>query len=128
MLVTWNGTVITGPVFIYQDEILVDAEEPFTIGDRNRNGSLVCSWFNYVHWRTPSGQVAAGYIAEHREIKQIHTGNVSRLSANREGIVFINEHRNGLWTCRGSLTPVPVGIYGRDTGKLLQLQTSPVDI
>ena len=127
-MVTWNGTVITGPVFIYQDEILVDTEEPFTIGDRNRNESLVCSWFNNVDWRTPSGQVPLEMITEIREIKQISTGNVSRLSANREGIAVITERRNGLWTCRGYFTPVPVGIYGRETGKLLQLQSSPVDI
>ena len=119
MLVTWNGTVITGPVFIYQDEILVDTEEPFTIGDHNRNGSLVCSWSNNVHWRTPSGQVAFGYSAENREFKQISTGNASRLSANREGIAVITERRNGLWTCRGFNPPIPVGIYGRSTGKLL---------
>ena len=124
MLVTWNGTVITGPVFIYQDEILVDTEQPFTIGDRNRNGSLVSSWPNgaaTVKWRTPSGQVPAGYIAENREIKQIRTGNVSRLSANSKGIALMNEDRNGLWTCRGPFTPVPVGIYGRNTGTLIQV-------
>ena len=122
MLVTWNGTVITGPVFIYQDEILVDTEEPFTIGDRNRNGSLVCSWPNGAAtgvWRTPSGQIVAGYIAEDREIKQIHTGNASRLSANREGIALLRFLHNGLWTCRGFNPPIPVGIYGRSTGKLL---------
>ena len=119
---TWNGTVITGPVFIYQDEILVDAEEPFTIGDRNRNGSLVCSWPNGAatgEWQTPSGQLAAGYIAENRDFIQIRTGNVSRLSANREGIVLLTPIRNGLWTCRGFNPPIPVGIYDRSTGKLL---------
>ena len=119
MLVIWNGTVITGPVFIYQDEILVDTEEPLTIGDHNRNGSLVCSWSNIVHWGTPSGRVPAGYIKEDREIKQIHTGNVSRLSANREGIALLTPLYNGLWTCRGFNPPIPVGIYGRSTGKLL---------
>ena len=122
MLVTWNGTVITGPVFIYQDEILVDTEQPFTIGDRNRNGSLVCSWPNGAatgEWRTPSGQIPAGYIAENREFKQIRTGNASRLSANREGIAVITERRNGLWTCREFNPPIPVGIYGRSKGKLL---------
>ena len=122
MLVTWNGTVITGPVFIYQDEILVDTEQPFTIGDRNRNGSLVCSWPNggaTGEWRTPSGQIPFGYIAEDREIKQIRTGNASRLSANREGIAVITERRNGLWTCRGFNPSITVGIYSRSTGKLL---------
>ena len=52
-------------------------------------------------------------------MKQIRTGNVSRLSANREEIVLLRELRNGLWTCRGYFTPVPIGIYGRNTGKLL---------
>ena len=39
-------------------------------------------------------------IIENREMKQIRTGNVSRLSANREEIVLLRELRNGLWTCR----------------------------
>ena len=82
----------------------------------------MCSWPNGVatgEWRTPSGQVPAGYIAKNREIKQIRTGNVSRLSADKEGITLTNELRNGLWTCRGFNPSIPVGIYGRDTGKLL---------
>ena len=116
---TWNGTVITGPVFLYQNEILVDTEEPFRIGDRNRNGSLVCSWSSNIHWRTPSGQILSEMIMKNREIKQISTGNVSRLSADREGIALMNEIRNGLWTCHGFNPPIPVGIYGRNTGKLL---------
>ena len=66
-----------------------------------------------------AGQIPAGCIAEKREFKQISTGNVSRLSANREGITLTNGLRNGLWTCRGFNPSIPVGIYGRDTGKLL---------
>ena len=79
----------------------------------------MCSWSSNVHWRTPSGQNLSEMIIENREIKHISTGNVSRLSANREGIALLHELRNGLWTCRGFFTPVPVGIYGRNTGKLL---------
>ena len=82
----------------------------------------MCSWPNggaTGEWRTPSGLVPFGYIAEDREIKQIYTGNASRLSANREGIALLSPIRNGLWTCRRFNPPIPVGIYGRSTGKLL---------
>ena len=54
----------------------------------------MCLWPNGAatgEWRTPSGQVPAGYIVEDRKIKQIRTGNASRLSANREGIALITE-------------------------------------
>ena len=61
--VTWNGTTITGPVLIYQDELLVNdtgiSESPLTVG-LNDSGSLVCrseSQADTVGWHTPNNAI-----------------------------------------------------------------------
>ena len=39
---TWNGTSITGPVLIYQDELVVDDRTSPT-ATPTRNGTLICT-------------------------------------------------------------------------------------
>ena len=132
MSVTWNGTVVTGPVFLYQDEILVDplSFPGFDIGDPNRKGALVCSSDDQarVGWYTPIGEsspdVAPG-AASTTNFKQIRgeqtdVPSLSRLSANASGIAHGDGISNGLWSCRlngNTTTAIAVGIYGRGTGR-----------
>ena len=125
---TWNATPITGPVLIYQDELIVN-DTGVSGSDKtvslNANGSLVCRYEGRgtVGWRTPNK------IAEHRRFafRQIRTENenpsVSRLSITRAGVARNDPNSNGLWTCRrsGSDNTIHVGLFGRGQGKWLYM-------
>ena len=118
---TWNGTSITGPVLIYKDEILVDDPElPFSIGNPNRGGALICRSENQasVGWYLTNGRLVS--VGDFKQIKT-EQENVSRLSGNREGIAQGESYANGLWTCRDSRLSevIPVGIYEREGGEYL---------
>ena len=137
---TWNGTNITGPVLIYQDELLVNdtgiSESTITVG-LNNNGSLVCRSENgtnqeTVGWRTPKKAV----VASHKEFDFTQTRtavgmfpSISRLSLNTAGLARNDSNVSGLWTCRqsGSNELVHVGMYGR--GECIQylLQQNLID-
>ena len=119
---TWNGTNITGPVLIYQDELVVDDHATPT-----RNGTLTCTSQDQhrVGWHLPGG--TAIHEDATGDFRQIRTGSgvtpsVSRLSADREDVSRDDATTNGLWTCRlnGNATvptSIPVGIYGRGRGE-----------
>ena len=123
---TWNGTSITGPVLIYQDELVVDDSASPT-ATRIRNGILICTSQDQhrVGWHNVQGNSI--FEDETHDFKQTRTGSgvtpsVSRLSVNEEYISRPEAVANGLWTCRlnGSASvpaPIPVGIYDREGGE-----------
>ena len=55
--VIWNGTVITGPILIYHDEILLDHDTISTVENSNGPGDLVCRSENHeeARWCNPNG-------------------------------------------------------------------------
>ena len=118
--VTWNGTSITGPVLIYQDELVVDNSTDTT----TTNGTLLCTSQDQagVDWYSPAGVSISG-TGNFRQINlKTDSESVSRLSANREDVSNDGDGANGLWTCRlnGSAPiPIPVGIYSRGGGECL---------
>ena len=118
-----NGSSVTGPVLIYQDEILFDnVTLPLTIGDPNRSGALVCRSENSarnVRWHLPHHPQVTIAMAgqEYHSFKQIlGNASLSRLSINEEGIARDDGVSNGLWTCRESGTANYV-LYGGGTGE-----------
>ena len=124
MTVTWNGTLITGPVLIYQDEILVNPFASLSISSSLPN-SLVCmSGQMRVFWHLPNSDLVNITISliPSGDFKQYRSaaGNVSGLSSNRAGIIRTDAGTNGLWTCRlngEARGAVPVGIYVRVGGE-----------
>ena len=121
--VTWNGTTITGPVLIFQDELVR--------GDRTdvlatpRDGTMICRSENQaqVGWHYANGvgvQASTTHHFRHRRTSSSATPSVSRLTTNRPDEANTSAAANGLWTCRlngGIGTAVPVGIYARGGGK-----------
>ena len=128
MTVTWNGAAITGPVLIYQDELVVDNSD--IDATPVRNGTLICRANQaQVRWHLPNGDAVSttstGDIMQTRT-SSIATPSVSRLSTNNEDVSRDDNISNGLWTCRldgngTDPTPVSVGIYGNVEGMRLLL-------
>ena len=119
---TWNGTNITGPVLIYQDELVVDDRASPT-ATPTRNGTLMCTSQDQhrVGWHDPKGSsIFENSTSDFRQIRTDSgvTPSVSILSANTEDVSINITATNGLWICRlnessSVPTPIPVGIYGR---------------
>ena len=123
VIVTWNGTTITWPVLIFQDELLRD--------DRNnvlatpRDGTVICRSESQaqVVWQLANGIFVQASTTNHfrqRRTSSSATPSVSRLSTNRPNEALTSAAANGLWTCRlnGVFgTAVPVGIYARGGGE-----------
>ena len=123
--VTWNGTSITGPVLIYQDELVVDNRASPT-ATPTRDGTLICTSRDQhsVNWHVPDRVSSA--TDDFRQIRTESgvTPSVSRLSALREDVSRDDDVTNGLWTCRLNeefSTSIPVGIYGRGGGEWLAM-------
>ena len=124
--VTWNGTTITGPVLIFQDELIRDdRSNPFATP---MDGTLICRSKNQaqVGWHFPSGSfVSTTSITDHfrqRRTSSSTTPSVSRLTTNRPDEANTSAEANGLYSCRlngGFGTVVPVGIYARGGGEIL---------
>ena len=117
MSVTWNGTTLSGPVLIYQDELVVDTNGPLI------DGTLECrsdDQIEGVTWLHPTGGISH---SDQNFIQQGAGSAVSRLSVKRQDINTTS--KNGLFTCRlsalshTSLIFVAVGIYARMEGKIL---------
>ena len=121
--VTWNGTTITGPVLIFQDELVRD--------DRTHvlatpvGGTVICRSENQaqVGWHFANGPLLQSSATNHfrqRRTSSSATPSVSRLTTNRPDEALTSAEANGLWTCRlnaGFGTVVPVGIYARGGGE-----------
>ena len=119
--VTRNGFTITGPVLIYQDELirLVCSSEEAQF----MSGSSVAWYLPDSKQVNASSTPSSGDFEQHRSI----SGNNSVLSSTRAGIARIDAATNGLWTCRlnGLVRgAVPVGIYARGGGEHMKCQVS----
>ena len=121
--VTWNGTTITGPVLIFQDELVIDNRPDFL--DTPKDGTVICKSKDQtqVGWTFPNGvfvQTSATTHFRQRRTGSSATPSVSRLTTNRPDEALTSAAANGLWTCRlngGIPTAVPVGIYARRGGE-----------
>ena len=125
MTVTWNGTTITGPVLIFQDELVRD--DRTNILATPVDGTVICRSENQarVGWHFANGYLlSTGSTTNHfrqRRTGSSATPSVSRLTTNRPDEALTSATANGLWTCRlngGIGTAVPVGIYARGGGEI----------
>ena len=130
--VTWNGSIITGPVLIYHDEILDDEGPQYTIGNPDRPGALMCrsERDGIASWRLANGNFfndVNNRADNSLGLQQIRTNSntfpsLSRLSRVPENRNTSAENLNGLWSCRTDipdLRSVYVGLYYRTEGKLV---------
>ena len=122
--VTWNGTTITGPVLIFQNEIVRD--DRTNVLATPMDGTVICRSENQaqVIWQFANGVfVSTNSTTNHfrqRRTSSSATPSVSRLTTNRPNEANTSAAANGLWTCRlngGISTAVPVGIYARGGGE-----------
>ena len=121
---TWNGTTITGPVLIFQDELVRD--DRTNVLATPRDGTLICRSENQaqVGWHFANAQLVyptstTNHFRQRRTASSA-TPSVSRLTTNRPDETLTSAGANGLWTCRlnaSSGTAVPVGIYARGGGE-----------
>ena len=112
--VTWKGSVINGPMLIYQDEM--------------NDNQLFCvsSTQTRVGWHSAGGQLvstALTSMTNHYRQKRTAAGEIrseADLIAVRPNDPLTSTTGNGLWSCRlnaGFGGAVPVGIYARGGGK-----------
>ena len=127
--VTWNGTTITGPVLIFQDELVRD--DRTNVLATPMDGTLICRSESQaqVGWHFSPLNTANGVLVSttsttdhfrQRRTSSSATPSVSRLTTNRPNEALTSADANGLWTCRlnaGFSTAVPVGIYARGGGE-----------
>ena len=124
--VTWNGTTITGPVLIFQDELVRD--DRTNVLATPVDGTVICRSENQaqVGWHlAPPSNTGTGGLVQTSHFRQRRTSSsatpsVSRLTTNRTDEALTSAAANGLWTCRlnaNRITAVPVGIYARGGGE-----------
>ena len=120
MTVTWNGTTITGPVGIFQDELVRD--DRTNVLATPMDGTLMCRSENQaqVGWHFASTQLVSPTSTNNhfrqRRTSSSATPSVSRLTTNRPDEALTSAAANGLWSCQLNGRPstaVPVGIYAR---------------
>ena len=130
---TWNGTVVTGPILIYHDEILLDHDTIPTVENSNDPGDLVCRSENHeeARWRRSNGMAAPTTSGDYRRV-QSTAGSLPSLSrlSTIEDLTSTDPQYNGLWVCvlwntDGGLSDQDVidsffyvGIYSRNSGEL----------
>ena len=58
MTLTWNGTLVTGPILIYHDELRLDGNNNPMLGDLDGPGALVCrsQTREGAFWRNTAGE------------------------------------------------------------------------
>ena len=123
MTASWNGTAITGPVFIYQDEIIRD-DRPDVLATP-MNGTVICrsqkkptaGWYyaSGIQVSTASTTPLLKMIRKHNAVP-----SVARLTTNSPDEANTHSRANGLWRCRATTDRtqiIPVGIYARGEGK-----------
>ena len=129
----WNGTVVTGPILIYHDEITDDLTTVPTVGNSNGPGDLVCRSENHeeARWRHPNG-FSVPRTGNYRQVRSAAgVPSLSRLSTPIDGEEPTNDNvvLNGLWICQVVSSTIPdedilanfnyVGIYDRGNGEML---------
>ena len=121
----WNGAAITGPVLIFQDELVRDDRE--NVQATPMHGTVICRSENMaqVDWAFANGvQVSTASTTHHFRQRRTGSGvtpSVSRLTTNRPDEALTSAAANGLWICRlngGIGKAVPVGIYARGGGEI----------
>ena len=134
MSVIWNGTVITGPILIYHDEITDDLTTEPTVENSNGPGDLVCRSENHIgaRWREPSGfsvSKSGNYRQLQANSSAAGVASLSRLSTPIDGKKPTNSNIdvNGLWICQVVNGSIPdqdildnfnyMGIYNRGEGE-----------
>ena len=122
--VTWNGTTITGPVLIFQDELVRD--DRTNVLANPMDGTVICRSENQaqVGWHLANVSIVQGSTTNNhfnqRRTSSSATPSVSRLTTNRPDEALTSAAANGLWSCQLSAsisTAVPVGIYARRGGE-----------
>ena len=124
---TWNGTTITGPMLIYQDEIISDNRAVLATP---LDGTLICGHETQaqVGWHFANGQALStrlDFNFRQRRTGTTATPSVSRLTTNQPDQPLENVIANGLWTCRldgDAFSAIPVGVYIRGGGNYSRLQ------
>ena len=124
--VIWNGTVITGPILIYHDEITDDLTTVPTVGNSNGPGDLVCrtEYHEEARWRNPNGHNVPR-TGNYRQVgSAAGVPSLSRLSTPN---TLIGGDVKGLWICQVHNSSIPdqdilknfnyVGIYNRGDGE-----------
>ena len=129
--VIWNGTVVTGPILIYHDEITDDLTTVPTVGNSNGPGDLVCRSENHeeARWRHPRG-FSVPTSGNYRQVRSAAgVPSLSRLSTPIDGEeqTNVNVVVNGLWICQVVNSDISeqdilenfnyVGIYNRGDGE-----------
>ena len=129
--VIWNGTVITGPILIYHDEITDDLTTVPTVENSNGPGDLVCRSENHeeARWRHPNG-FSVPTSGNYRQVRSAAgVPSLSRLSTPIDGEEPTKDDLvvNGLWICQVVNSSIPdqdilenfnyVGIYNRGYGE-----------
>ena len=114
--VFWNGSEISGPVFLYQDEL----STPFL--PAQDNGSLVCRSDDQTNldWHSPSNTPL--FFVEN--FLQLRSGPgvtpmESRLVVNQADLALADDTTKGLWSCGSNgqqSSSIAVGIYARLPG------------
>ena len=126
MSVIWNGTVITGPILIYHDEITDDLTTVPTVENSNGPGDLVCrsEYHEEARWRNPNGH----HVPRTGNYRQVDSAagvpSLSRLSTPN---TLTGNDINGLWICQVANSNISVqdilanfnyvGIYNRGDGE-----------
>ena len=100
MTVTWNGTLVTGPILIYHDELRLDGNDNPMLGDVDGPGALVCRSQTRPQalWRSPARfevQETGG------DINQIQTGTTPSFARLSRGTTNSPpQDFDGLLICR----------------------------
>lgn len=134
--IIWNGTLVSGPILIYHDEITFGGTtvEVGEVSDINATGALVCrsqnepnnaAWRNAGHYRFGSIGIPP------RSLYQIKSsGDPSFARVFRRNTLSPDTHNNynGLFTCRVGMggatstseviaTTQYIGLYARGEGE-----------
>ena len=101
MTVTWNGTLVTGPILIYHDELRMDGNNNPMFGDVDGPGALVCRSQTrpLVNWRNTDRALVQETGGDINQIRtdELTTPSFARLS---RGTTNTPENFDGLLICR----------------------------
>ena len=123
----WNGTVVTGPILIYHDEITDDLTTVPTVGNSNGPGDLVCrsEYHEEARWRNTNGH-SVPRTGSYRQVDSVD-GSVPSLSRLSTPNTLTDSVTNGLWICQVVNSSIPdqdilanfnyMGIYNRGKGE-----------
>ena len=143
MTLTWNGTLVTGPILIYHDELRFDGNDNLMLGDLDGQGALVCrsQIRTGAFWRNTAGKTipATDQPDGRNDINVIRNDpddvpSITRLSRGTTTSPTDNLF-DGLLLCRVFDSDVPdvianfryVGLYNRQrSGKYQTIQLSKI--